>query len=1034
MIKQYTFCYDLTDEGHKSVHFTLNEKQVPALLINHFVEDYRYWVNGEGSNKIEKKASFNYQQKLFKHTYEVQTGKVVPYFDVEKYYPFTDEKSSKKLLIEHLTYSLSLLKKHFPNGKFYILNSSGRVKKNGEFQYKISYHILVRGVGYLNSGIGLEKFLDKNEFPYDFDRSVYKNEGKTQLFRTIYSCKMNDDRELKPIELMTNEDGSCDIKNLCIIPFSTDPKLNVMNYLITNYYDEKTENGDISTLTLKYEPLKTQKTIYDELNLYKLEKILKNIPNKNEGVNKGEFLKILSVIKYEVLCGSLPEDKTKDLFVSWAKQSKKSGTILGAEYRWNEASPSYNGEINTLGCLLKIAKKYNKEFKLRKMELIDTRIYQGDDGLSKIFLEEIEKDDIVAVNKNEIYVYNKEKELFEKKNEQNGTSCVSNIITNVLVKYIQRQIESFKHYNCPDMIVEKNRLIQNPDAEEAIENLERIMNEDNEEEYDEDEEDIIDRKKVLKDKMSNDKQFKKKLEQTQKILESVRSYDKCMKIYKKMLDKITDINFSKKLNQEAYLLPVKCISNGQYYPLCIDLKTGLTIDRKKSHYFSTELDIDYDWKKAETYSTKKVEDFVSQVFNKRVIPIFRQLLGYMFINKNHLKKLFIFYGASGDNAKSKVIKLFFENILGSFHTSVNQDLFIKASRSSGQAEAYYKTLQGKRVGVLSETSNDKCDNAKVKRLTGGDKLTYRNLFSTDEEEMICLIKFILNSNKLLGFDEDDPAFFRRICLIIFDNKFVLKTDQDKKDRTQEEFDNDKKDILERRKRRDDWLIEENKKGKILGFEYTELTDKQKLKDECEDMLMERKVYDADETLMNELEKDKLAFFIYSIKCCKEFINQYNEEITILPVLEEYKRMEMYKNSSIHIYINERTSKWSEKEKEDEIKRVGKANKYQFRKSATEMYKSYGDWCKEYSYPVKTSQEFGQTMKDYYQSTKSSGIYYEDIKILNNFEKKNKEDEDFSNEFRRVCFEPSFDYRYESKGKENWETESSRENTEEMEEI
>ena len=194
----------------------------------------------------------------------------------------------------------------------------------------------------------------------------------------------------------------------------------------------------------------------------------------------------------------------------------------------------------------------------------------------------------------------------------------------------------------------------------------------------------------------------------------------------------------------------------------------VSIQRKKEHYFTFEIPIEYDNK----HPINNVEEYIKDLFPDKLIPMIRQIIGYSMTNLYDLKKFFILFGNDGDNGKSIFVNLIFKNILGKFYGSVNENLFYKQTKNSGQAQAFYNTLEGKRTGVLSETSNDtQADNAKIKRLTGGDDFTFRGLFEKEEKEMVCKAKLFLNTNRTIQFDTSDDPFLKRILIIPFINKF-----------------------------------------------------------------------------------------------------------------------------------------------------------------------------------------------------------------------------------------------------------------------
>jgi phage/plasmid-associated DNA primase len=329
------------------------------------------------------------------------------------------------------------------------------------------------------------------------------------------------------------------------------------------------------------------------------------------------------------------------------------------------------------------------------------------------------------------------------------------------------------------------------------------------------------------------------------------------------------------------------------------------------------------------------------------------------------------------------VNLMFKNIMGSFFGSVNEDLFMKQSKNSGQAQAFYKILMQLRAGILSEVSSEnQANNAGIKRLTGGDNFTFRGLFDTDETQMVCKTKLFLNTNYTLKFDTSDDPFMKRILIIPFINKFCCKkNDKDKYNMAVRMLENEKKEILKRRKERNEEM-ELNIKNRGVRVE---LTEKQKIIDEMEDMLLQRQIYDADSEKMDELTKDKKAFLRYAVKCANEFIQDKKQKLEIPAFIEEYKNRELLTEESITRFMKEMI-----------VKSPGKEI------TANQVYKKYVEWCKDNMLTIKTETEFGKRIKKEIEYVKKSSIYYKDIEIL-----KIEEDKiyKYQNEYKDIIENP-----------------------------
>jgi hypothetical protein len=127
------------------------------------------------------------------HGYEWIDGACIPYFDFDFNYP--SEAEAEAAESGDYDKSISAVKAEYDGkpAKFYILQSCGYDSRGGK--WKNSYHVLVRGVGYYESGDAFKSTLSADMLAV-CDTSVYKKAGKRQLFRLPYTSKKGDDRPL----------------------------------------------------------------------------------------------------------------------------------------------------------------------------------------------------------------------------------------------------------------------------------------------------------------------------------------------------------------------------------------------------------------------------------------------------------------------------------------------------------------------------------------------------------------------------------------------------------------------------------------------------------------------------------------------------------------------------------------------------------------------------------------------------------------------------------------------------------------------
>lgn len=120
-----------------------------------------------------------------KSGYEVITGPCIPYYDFDNSYNSLDDQ--EKAEPTDRQNAINSVKEVFPTDTLYIFSANGY--STASDKYKNSYHILVRGCGYAESGAALPKVESA-------DPAVYSTLGKRQLFRLPYFSKEGENRPL----------------------------------------------------------------------------------------------------------------------------------------------------------------------------------------------------------------------------------------------------------------------------------------------------------------------------------------------------------------------------------------------------------------------------------------------------------------------------------------------------------------------------------------------------------------------------------------------------------------------------------------------------------------------------------------------------------------------------------------------------------------------------------------------------------------------------------------------------------------------
>lgn len=175
-----------------------------------------------------KRVLTNMRDYNEKNYYELLTGKVIPYIDIDlkidHAYFKKNELKITKLIIQSIDNTIKYfeLNQDYKNYVIYSSKSHGFIfDKNDNKIFKASFHFMIRGVGFFNNGEDIKNyFVDKindnltllfksYDFKIECDKSVYKGTGKNQLFRCIGNYKETDkedyERYLKPFIIEDNK-------------------------------------------------------------------------------------------------------------------------------------------------------------------------------------------------------------------------------------------------------------------------------------------------------------------------------------------------------------------------------------------------------------------------------------------------------------------------------------------------------------------------------------------------------------------------------------------------------------------------------------------------------------------------------------------------------------------------------------------------------------------------------------------------------------------------------------------------------------
>ena len=204
----------------------------------------------------------------------------------------------------------------------------------------------------------------------------------------------------------------------------------------------------------------------------------------------------------------------------------------------------------------------------------------------------------------------------------------------------------------------------------------------------------------------------------------------------------------------------------------IDLTNGKAFAPTPSKLVSKALSVNYDHDADCPNFLKFLDDIFER--NQELIGFVQRAIGYSLTGSTSEQCLFIMIG-DGANGKSTFINVI-NKLLGSYgSTAASQTLIANGGNSIGDDLV---DLIGARLITVSETEEGQSlAEAKIKQMTGGDRLKGRPLYGTHIQFNI-IGKLWLATNSLPQINNTDHGIWRRIKAIPFNRTFSVE-EQDK---------------------------------------------------------------------------------------------------------------------------------------------------------------------------------------------------------------------------------------------------------------
>jgi putative DNA primase/helicase len=205
----------------------------------------------------------------------------------------------------------------------------------------------------------------------------------------------------------------------------------------------------------------------------------------------------------------------------------------------------------------------------------------------------------------------------------------------------------------------------------------------------------------------------------------------------------------------------------------LDLRTGTLHAHNRKHLCTKLVPVDYD----PAATCPLWDKFLNRIMGNNAVTteFLQRLIGYSLTGSIEEQVMFIAYGLD-QNGKTTLFEIIC-TLFGDYARTADASLLL-LKRGDGPRYDVAR-LEGARLVLTSEiTASGQLDEALVKLMTGGDKITARRLYC-EEEEYYSTYKIVLRTNHMPRISGVDHAIWRRLKPIPF-NETIPEKEQDKK--------------------------------------------------------------------------------------------------------------------------------------------------------------------------------------------------------------------------------------------------------------
>lgn len=200
----------------------------------------------------------------------------------------------------------------------------------------------------------------------------------------------------------------------------------------------------------------------------------------------------------------------------------------------------------------------------------------------------------------------------------------------------------------------------------------------------------------------------------------------------------------------------------------VDLRTGALHPHCKEDYITKMCEYPYEPQAGAPFWLKTLDTLFDG--NAELIRYVQIMLGASLVGSQDVRSVFIAYGPAGSNGKSALFEALGE-VLGGYADHAEFEVLASADSGNLTELTTKMRIRGARLVFSSEvSSSDRIDGSAMKRLTGSDSITARDMFK-GAVTFRPIFNIWVRTNRLPQITKADAAVWERIVIIPFDHTF-----------------------------------------------------------------------------------------------------------------------------------------------------------------------------------------------------------------------------------------------------------------------